>query len=135
MTQGGTLARIRAGSTYVVVSLLSSVVFLIAIALIYAATGTVNMAHLALRLAELPTELQLTLQAILLMAFAIKAAVFPVSSWLPSSYPTPAAPVTAVFACLFTKVGVYAMIRPQTLLYPRTAWWTRSCCGRRSPPW
>lgn len=118
MTQGGTLARIRAGSTYVVVSLLSSVVFLIAIALIYAATGTVNMAHLALRLAELPTELQLTLQAILLMAFAIKAAVFPLSAWLPDSYPTAPAPVTAVFAGLLTKVGVYAMIRTQTLLFP-----------------
>lgn len=118
MTQGGTLARIRAGSTYVVVSLLSSVVFLIAIALIYAATGTVNMAHLALRLAELPTELQLTLQAILLMAFAIKAAVFPLSAWLPDSYPTAPAPVTAVFAGLLTKVGVYAIIRTQTLLFP-----------------
>lgn len=118
MTQGGTLARIWAGSTYVVVSLLSSVVFLIAIALIYAATGTVNMAHLALRLAELPTELQLTLQAILLMAFAIKAAVFPLSAWLPDSYPTAPAPVTAVFAGLLTKVGVYAMIRTQTLLFP-----------------
>ncbi|KUP97630.1 Na+/H+ antiporter subunit D [Thermobifida cellulosilytica] len=119
MTQGGTVARIRAGSTYVVVSLLSSVIFLIAIGLIYAAAGTVNMAHLAERLADLPVQLQLVLQVMLLLAFAIKAAVFPLSAWLPDSYPTAPAPVTAVFAGLLTKVGVYAMIRAQTLLFPR----------------
>ena len=49
---------------------------------------------------------------------AVKAAVFPMSGWLPDSYPTAPAPVTAVFAGLLTKVGVYAMIRTQTLLFP-----------------
>ena len=48
----------------------------------------------------------------------IKAAVFPLSAWLPDSYPTAPAPVTAVFAGLLTKVGVYAIIRTQTLLFP-----------------
>ncbi|WP_305785556.1 Na+/H+ antiporter subunit D [Symbioplanes lichenis] len=118
LTLGGTASRIRAGTTYVVVSLLSSVIFLTAIGLVYAATGTLNLAQLASRLDELPDGLRLILQAMLLLAFGIKAAVFPLSSWLPDSYPTAPAPVTAVFAGLLTKVGVYAIIRTETLLFP-----------------
>lgn len=118
LTLGGTGARIRAGTIYVVVSLLSSVIFLTAIALVYAATGTVNIAQLAQRLPEIDPGMQLTLQVMLMLAFAIKAAVFPLSAWLPDSYPTAPAPVTAVFAGLLTKVGVYAMIRAQTQLFP-----------------
>ncbi|MBK0419237.1 Na+/H+ antiporter subunit D [Leucobacter sp. CSA1] len=118
ITLGGTVQRIRAGVTYVVVSLVSSVLFLAAIGLIYGATGTVNMAQLTLRIAELPSEIQLLLNLALLIAFGIKAAVFPLAFWLPDSYPTAPAPVTAVFAGLLTKVGVYAIIRSQTLLFP-----------------
>ena len=118
LTLGGTADRIRAGTTYVMVSLLSSSLFLISLASIYAATGTVNMAQLAGRLAELDPSVQLLLQLLLLVTFSIKAAVFPLSAWLPDSYPTAPAPVTAVFAGLLTKVGVYAIIRTQTLLFP-----------------
>lgn len=118
ITLGGTGERIRAGTIYVVVSLLSSVIFLIAIALVYAATGTVNLAQLAQRLPEVDPGIQLVLQLLLLLAFGIKAAIFPLSAWLPDSYPTAPAPVTAVFAGLLTKVGVYAIIRTQTLLFP-----------------
>ena len=111
ITLGGTEARIRAGVTYIVVSLVSSVLFLGTIALIYASTGTVNIAQLSLRLADLPVDIQLLLHVMLLVAFGIKAAVFPLSFWLPDSYPTAPAPVTAVFAGLLTKVGVYAIMR------------------------
>ncbi|RGE22559.1 Na+/H+ antiporter subunit D [Leucobacter sp. wl10] len=121
ITLGGTVQRIRAGVTYVVVSLISSVLFLAAIALIYGATGTVNMAQLTVRIAELPSEMQLLLNLALLIAFGIKAAVFPLSFWLPDSYPTAPAPVTAVFAGLLTKVGVYAIIRSQTQLFPNSS--------------
>ncbi|WP_053383688.1 Na+/H+ antiporter subunit D [Leucobacter celer] len=121
ITLGGTVQRIRAGVTYVIVSLVSSVLFLAAIALIYGATGTVNMAQLTVRIAELPSEIQLLLNLALLIAFGIKAAVFPLSFWLPDSYPTAPAPVTAVFAGLLTKVGVYAIIRSQTLLFPNSS--------------
>ena len=121
ITLGGTAQRIRAGVTYVVVSLVSSVLFLAAIALIYGATGTVNMAQLTVRIAELPSEVQLILNLALLIAFGIKAAVFPLSFWLPDSYPTAPAPVTAVFAGLLTKVGVYAIIRSQTQLFPASS--------------
>ena len=118
LTLGGTPERIRAGTIYVVVSLVSSMIFLLAIALVYSATGTVNLAHLALRLPEIDPGVRLVLQVLLLLAFGIKAAVFPLSAWLPDSYPTAPAPVTAVFAGLLTKVGVYAIIRTQTLLFP-----------------
>lgn len=118
ITLGGTGPRVRSGTIYIVVSLLSSVLFLIAIACVYAACGTVNFAQLALRLRDLPDGVALILQLLLLTAFAIKAAVFPLSAWLPDSYPTAPAPVTAVFAGLLTKVGVYAIIRTQTLLFP-----------------
>ncbi|HET8600207.1 MAG TPA: Na+/H+ antiporter subunit D [Segeticoccus sp.] len=118
LTLGGTPPRVRAGVTYVLVSMLSSLVFLVAIALVYAATGTVNLAQLAGRLDALPSGTRLALQVMLLLGFAIKAAVFPMSGWLPDSYPTAPAPVTAVFAGLLTKVGVYAIIRTQTLLFP-----------------
>ncbi|WP_413544097.1 Na+/H+ antiporter subunit D [Citricoccus nitrophenolicus] len=118
LTLGGTGPRVRAGVTYVVVSVISSVIFLIAIAMIYGATGTVNMADLAVKLAELDPDVQMVLHVMLLVGFGIKAAVFPLSFWLPDSYPTAPAPVTAVFAGLLTKVGVYAIIRTETLLFP-----------------
>lgn len=118
LTLGGTGERIRAGSIYVVVALLSSIVFLVAIALVYAACGTVNLAELSLRLPEIDPGVRNTIQLLLLLAFGIKAAIFPLSAWLPDSYPTAPAPVTAVFAGLLTKVGVYSIIRTQALLFP-----------------
>ncbi|QAY69347.1 Na+/H+ antiporter subunit D [Xylanimonas protaetiae] len=118
LTLGGTGDRIRAGSVYVVVALVSSVVFLMAVGLAYSATGTVNLAQLAERLPDVDPAVRLGIQLLLLLGFGIKAAIFPLSAWLPDSYPTAPAPVTAVFAGLLTKVGVYAVIRTQTLLFP-----------------
>ena len=118
LTLGGTATRIRAGTIYVLVNLLSSTLFLISLAVVYAATGTLTLAHLAVRLEELPDHVSLLVQLLLLTTFGIKAAVFPLSFWLPDSYPTAPAPVTAVFAGLLTKVGIYAILRMQTLLFP-----------------
>jgi multicomponent Na+:H+ antiporter subunit D len=117
ITLGGTSGRIRAGIVYIVVSLVSSVLFLAAIAMVYAALGTVNMVQISQRMVALPQQTQLVLHVMLLLAFSIKAAVFPLSFWLPDSYPTAPAPVTAVFAGLLTKVGVYAIIRTETELF------------------
>ena len=118
LTMGSTGPRVRAGVIYMVVSVISSALFLIAIGMIYSATGTVNFADLAVKLAELPEPTQMILHLLLVVAFGIKAAVFPLAFWLPDSYPTAPAPVTAVFAGLLTKVGVYALIRTETLLFP-----------------
>jgi multicomponent Na+:H+ antiporter subunit D len=118
LTLGGTESRVRAGTIYVVVNVLSSMLFLAAIAMVYAATGSLNLAQLSVRLQDVPEPVTLVLQLMLLLTFGIKAAIFPLSAWLPDSYPTAPAPVTAVFAGLLTKVGVYAMLRVQTLLFP-----------------
>ncbi len=117
LTLAGTGPRIRAGVTYIIISLTSSLIFLAAIAFIYAATGTVTIALIAERVRDLPADVQLILAIALLVAFCVKAAVFPMSFWLPDSYPTAPAPVTAVFAGLLTKVGVYAIIRTDTVLF------------------
>jgi len=118
ITLGGSKAQVRSGMTYVVVSLLASTLFLTALAITYMATGTVNMADLSGRIAELPEGLRTALGLFLIVVFGIKAALFPLYFWLPDSYPTAPSPVTAVFAGLLTKVGVYAIIRSQTLLIP-----------------
>ncbi|MEU6712124.1 Na+/H+ antiporter subunit D [Nonomuraea sp. NPDC046802] len=118
LTFGGTESRIRAGATYTLMALASSMLFLIALAITYAATGTLSLAQLAERFAPLPEQVKLLVELTLLLAFAIKAAIFPMSAWLPDSYPTAPAPATAVFAGLLTKVGVYSIIRLEALLFP-----------------
>jgi multicomponent Na+:H+ antiporter subunit D len=69
-------------------------------------------------MSELPIDVQIVLHVMLLVAFGIKAAVFPLSFWLPDSYPSAPAPVTAAFAGLLTKIGVYAIIRAETVIFP-----------------
>ncbi|TQM30072.1 Na+/H+ antiporter subunit D [Nocardia bhagyanarayanae] len=118
LTVGATAERIRAGVAYVMVSMLSSLIFLTGIGLVYATTGTLNLAQIAVRLGAAPEGVRTAVYAVLLVAFGIKAAVFPLYNWLPDSYPTAPAPVTAVFAGLLTKVGVYSIIRTHTLLFP-----------------
>jgi multicomponent Na+:H+ antiporter subunit D len=118
ITLDGGAAQVRAGMTYVVTSLVASVLFVTAVGLVYAATGTVNMADAAVRLQDVPDGVRVALGLTLLVVFGIKAAIFPLFSWLPDSYPTAPSPVTAVFAGLLTKVGVYAILRTQTLLFP-----------------
>lgn len=118
LTLGGSRSRVRAGITYVVVNVVSSLIFLVGIALVYAAVGTLNLAQISTRMEAVPPGTALAIHLVLLTAFGIKAAVFPLSAWLPDSYPTAAAPVTAVFAGLLTKVGVYSIIRTETLIFP-----------------
>jgi multicomponent Na+:H+ antiporter subunit D len=121
ITLGGRLAQVRAGMTYVVISLIASAIFVTALALTYSATGTVNMADLATKIPDLPVGVRGGLSVLLLVVFGIKAGLFPLFFWLPDSYPTAPSPVTAIFAGLLTKVGVYGIIRTQTLLFPEVA--------------
>jgi multicomponent Na+:H+ antiporter subunit D len=118
LTLGGRLEQVRSGMTYVVISLVASVLFLVALALTYAATGTVNLADLAGRIADLPDGVRSALAGLLLVVFGIKAALFPLYFWLPDSYPIAPSAVTAILAGLLTKVGVYAIVRTQTLMFP-----------------
>jgi len=117
ITLGGRADQVRSGMSYVVISLVASTLFISALALLYAATGTVNMADLATRMPELTSAVRTGFSLLLLVVFGIKAGLFPLFFWLPDSYPTAPGPVTAIFAGLLTKVGVYAIIRTQTLLF------------------
>src|SRR5699024_5817005 len=86
--------------------------------LTYAAAGTLNLSQLAVRLSDGADGLRNTIVAAFLVAYGIKAAVFPLSNWRPDSYPTAPAPVPAVSAGLLPRVGVYAIIRFHTLVFP-----------------
>ena len=116
ITIGGRADQVRTGMTYVVISLIASTFFVALLGLLYAATGTVNMADLSERMVHLPQGVRLAFALMLFVVFGIKAAVFPLFFWLPDSYPTAPTAVTAVFAGLLTKVGVYCIIRTQTLI-------------------
>ena len=118
ITLGGRRDQVRTGMTYVVMNLLGSFLFVTAVGLVYAATGTLNIADLVSRLDEIDPGVRHVLGLLLLVAFGVKAGVFPLFSWLPDSYPTAPSPVSAVFAGLLTKIGVYAIIRTQVLLFP-----------------
>ena len=115
---GGERAQIEGGLKYVTLNLLSSGLFLTAVGILYATTGTLNMAHLAQILpAQVPPALTTAIAMLFLVAFGIKAGMFPLFFWLPASYHTPPPAVSAIFAGLLTKVGVYALIRVFTLLF------------------
>ena len=125
LTLGGELAQIEGGVKYVTLNLVSSAIFLSAAGLLYGVAGTLNMADLAQQLSRPARPGLLTVIALLfLVAFGIKAAVFPLFFWLPASYHTPPAAVTAIFSGLLTKVGVYAMIRLFTLVFVHDAGFT-----------
>ena len=115
---GGTRQAIDGGVKYVVLNLISTTLFLVAAGLLYGATGTLNMADLRAAVAAAPDQGLITVIAMMFMAaFGLKAGVFPLFFWLPASYHTPHYAVSAVFAGLLTKVGVYALIRTFTLIF------------------
>ncbi len=116
LTHQGQRAQVGAGMTYVVMNLFSSTLFLFGLAYVYTATGTVNMALLAERMPDLSDGVRVGIGAWFFIVFGTKAAVFPLFSWLPNSYPTAPTTITAVFAGLLTKIGIYAMIRFHTLM-------------------
>ena len=119
MALGGGKRRLSGCMTYVILNLFATLLFLLAAGLIYGSSGTLNMGQLALlvRSGEAPSG---TTPALLLMllSFSIKAALFPVFGWLPATYHVAFTAVSAMFAGLLTKVGVYALIRLVTLLWP-----------------
>jgi len=115
---GGERAQLEGGVKYVTLNLLSSAVFLAAVGVLYGIAGTLNMADLARAAAlGLAPDLVPVLAVLFLVAFGIKAALFPFFFWLPASYHTPPIAVSAVFAGLLTKVGVYALMRAFTLIF------------------
>ncbi|WP_431024209.1 Na+/H+ antiporter subunit D [Halomonas sp. H5] len=115
---GSEKAQMEGAIKYVALNLLSSVIFLSAVGLLYGLVGTLNMADIAQRLGQLEEGGLVDVLAMMFMvAFGIKAAAFPLFFWLPASYHTPPVAVSALFAGLLTKVGVYALYRVFTLIF------------------
>lgn len=119
LTLGGQPAQISGGIRYVVLNLMASIIFLSAAGIAYGTLGTLNMAHLAVRMEQAPPSIQALLAGMLLLAFSSKAGLFPIYFWLPSSYHTPHPAVTAFFGGLLTKVGVYTLFRIFSLIFPQ----------------
>lgn len=119
MLHGQGALRLKVGVAYVVVNIVGSALFLIALGLLYGLTGTLNMADLAVKVAALGAQDQGLLRVaglLLLTVFALKAAVVPIHLWLPRTY-TATMPVVAALFAIMTKVGVYAMIRTVPLIF------------------
>lgn len=114
---GGTRVQLRESIKYILINIISSFLFLVAIAYLYAITGTLNFAHLSVRIAEVGQDGLMTTVAILfLIVFSLKAGLF-LFFWLPGSYSAPPTAISAIFAALLTKVGMYAIIRVFTLIF------------------
>lgn len=115
---GGDKNQIEGTFKYVTINLLSSAFFLIGVGLLYGITGTLNMADLAVKIHQVENQGIVTVVAMFfLISFGIKAAVFPLYFWLPASYHTPPISISAIFAGMLTKVGVYSLIRVFTLIF------------------
>ncbi len=108
---GGRLDQLEATLAYLGLNLFGTLLLLVAIGCLYAATGQLNFAALAAATPSLPPALATALLAALTLSFLVKAGAFPLFSWLPASYHTLPPAVLALFAGLLTKVGVYAVLR------------------------
>ncbi|MCA9284076.1 MAG: Na+/H+ antiporter subunit D [Phycisphaerales bacterium] len=125
LTLGGRRGQLEGAIKYVTINLVASAFFLAALGVLYGMTGTLNMADLAHAVDRIDRPELLTVLAMMfLVAFGLKAGVFPLFFWLPASYHTPPTAITAIFSALLTKVGVYSMIRMFTLVFVQNVGWT-----------
>jgi len=123
MVHGGGPDRMRSGLQYVTINLFGSIIFLLALGLVYSVTGTLNMADFATKVPGVASSNRALLSAggvLLLLVFSLKAALFPLQFWLPGTYSQAPPPVAALFA-IMTKVGAYAIIRVFSLAFGESA--------------
>lgn len=115
---GNSQGQLRESFKYLILNMISSTIFVIALALLYGMMGTLNMADLAQKISMVEDQSLITVCAmIFFVVFGLKGAVFPLYFWLPRTYTEPPAPIAAMFGGILTKVGVYAMIRVFTLIF------------------
>lgn len=116
---GGEKRQLRESIKYILVNVISSAFFVTTVAMLYSVVGTLNMADISAKTADIGQSGILTVIAVMLiLVFGLKGAIFPLYFWLPGSYAAPPVPVLALFGALLTKVGVYAIMRTVTLLFP-----------------
>jgi multicomponent Na+:H+ antiporter subunit D len=117
LSLGGKKLQLRESIKYVIINVISSTLFVIAVAYLYSVTGTLNMAHLSERIATIGQDgLLTTISFLFLTVFGLKSGLF-LFFWLPGSYSAPPPAIAALFAALLTKVGIYAIIRTFTLIF------------------
>ncbi|MFS0688916.1 Na+/H+ antiporter subunit D [Sporosarcina sp. 179-K 8C2 HS] len=115
---GGEKKQLSESIKYILVNVVSSALFVITVAYLYSVVGTLNMADISVKIAEVGQPGIITVIAVLmLIVFGVKGAIFPLYFWLPGSYAAPPIPVLALFGALLTKVGVYAIMRTYTLFF------------------
>jgi multicomponent Na+:H+ antiporter subunit D len=118
---GGTKIQLRESIKYLLVNVISSALFVIAVAYLYSVVGTLNMAHISSRINEISVNgipgILTVIAVLFLIVFGLKGAIFPLYFWMPGSYYAPPAPVLALFGALLTKVGVYSITRTYTLFF------------------
>lgn len=123
LLHGGGKLRTKAGLQFVVINLIGSTIFLFAVGALYGILGTLNIADMSMKIAQLPAENQGVVAAaglLLLIVFGIKAAMFPLYLWLPQAYTNTSAPIAALFA-IMTKIGIYSIIRTHGTLFGESA--------------
>ncbi|HLS24151.1 MAG TPA: Na+/H+ antiporter subunit D [Pseudogracilibacillus sp.] len=129
LTLGASREQLVESLKYIAINVISSSLFLIAIAYLYGSLGTLNMAHLSVRIAEVgQTPLLTVISLLFLVVFSLKSGLL-LYHWLPGSYSTPPTAIAALFGALLTKVGIYAIIRMFTLMFYHKAEITHTIIG------
>lgn len=115
---GGEKIQLRESFKYILINVISSALFVITVAFLYSVIGTLNMADIAEKISSIEQPgIVTTIAVLFLLVFGLKAAIFPLYFWLPSSYAAAPIPVLALFGALLTKVGIYAITRTYTLFF------------------
>lgn len=126
---GGGKVQLREALKYVLINIVASWIFLVALAFLYGTIGTLNMAHISLRVTEAGADpLITTVGLVFLIVFSLKAGLL-LFFWLPGSYSVPPTAIAALFAALLTKVGIYALVRTFTLLFTTNQGVTHTTLG------
>lgn len=126
---GGGKVQLREALKYVLINIVASWIFLVALAFLYGTIGTLNMAHISLRVTEAGADpLITTVGLVFLIVFSLKAGLL-LFFWLPGSYSVPPTAIAAIFAALLTKVGIYALVRTFTLLFTTNTEVTHTILG------
>lgn len=127
MVLGNCNSQVEGGFKYVTINIIASVLFLAALGILYGKVGSLNMADIGLKLMQKEnSDVALTAGILLMIAFGLKAGLFPLFFWLPASYHTPPPVISALFTGLLTKVGVYALIRSFTLVFTQDLSYTHT---------